>query len=200
MVEVADITRLLGEAQAGRDGALDELMRVVYRDLECAAAAQLRDRFGPRAMHVTLEPAALVNESFMKLIRHRYKYDSRGHFFAIATKVMLNVLIDYCRRQNAAKRGGDRTRISFSVAANQVHQPDDGKLHVQIEPLAKALQTLEELDSRKADVVKMRVVWGMSNDEIAVALDVSRPTVERDWRFAKAWLAEQVGTASEPTA
>lgn len=200
MAELADITRLLGEVHSGKDGALDELMRVVYADLERAAAAQLRDRFGQRALHVTLEPAALVNESFMKLIRHRYQYDNRGHFFAIATKVMLNVLIDYCRQRNAAKRGGDRTRISFSFAANQADRPDDGKLHVQIEPLAEALQKLEELDSRKADVVKMRVVWGMTNDEIAVALDVSRPTVERDWRFAKAWLAEQVGTTSEPTA
>ena len=192
------ITRLLHEVESGRDGALDELMRVVYADLERVAAAHLRRRFGRRAEAVTLEPAALVNESFLKLIRHRAKYDSRGHFFATATKVMLHVLLDYVDQRNARKRGGDRTRISFSFAEHNEVEPasagrEGGEIHVGLEPLVKALGELEKLDSRKADVVKMRVVWNMTNDEIAESLGVSRPTVERDWRFAKAWLADEAG-------
>lgn len=199
MDSAAQITRLLHEVETGRDGALDELMRVVYADLERMATGQLRKRFGGMANAITLEPAALVNESFLKLIRHRATYDSRGHFFAVATKTMLHVLLDYVDQRNAQKRGGDRTRISFAVAANQV--ADDassgaGALHVELRPLVTALEGLEKLDARKADVVKMRVVWGMTNDEIAESLGISRPTVERDWRFAKAWLAEEAGATA----
>jgi RNA polymerase sigma factor (TIGR02999 family) len=201
MVTIADITRLLDDAYAERPGALDELMRVVYEDLEQVAANHLHRHFGGRVNSITLEPAALVNESLLKLIHHRQKYDNRGHFFSIATKVMLNVLLDYCRRRNAQKRGGDRTRISFSMAADQVNTSDrSDAVHVELEPLARALETLDQLDQRKADVVQMRVIWGMTNEQIAASLGVSRPTVERDWRFAKAWLAEEISAlrASEP--
>jgi len=201
---VPHITRLLHDVDAGREGALDELMRVVHADLERVASAHLRRRFGARAGAVTLEPAALVNESFLKLIRHRVRYDSSGHFFATATKVMLRVLLDYCDQRNARKRGGDRTRVSFSVAEAQAAAPGSaeggGALQVGLEPLVEALGRLEVLDARKAEVVKMRVVWGLTNDEIAESLGVSRPTVERDWRFAKAWLAEEAGAVDGSSA
>lgn len=201
MTADANITRLLREVDAGKPGALDELMRAVHVDLERVAGAHLRRRFGAQAGAVTLEPAALVNESFLKLIRHRVKYDSRGHFFATATKVMLRVLLDYCDQRNARKRGGDRARVSFSFvdgcSARGDDKPSDNEaqdaLHVELKPLVQALERLEALDARKADVVKMRVVWGLTNDQIAESLGVSRPTVERDWRFAKAWLAEEAG-------
>lgn len=206
VTEIAQITKLLDDVNEGRDGALDELMKVVYEDLERVARSHLRKRFGARANSVTLEPAALVNESFMKLIRGRQTYDSRGHFFALATKVMLQVLLDYCRQRNAKKRGGDRTRITFSAAVDRAEADAGGSagpafgsaINVGLEPLVEAMERLEQMDPRKADVVKLRVVWGLTNDEIAASLGVSRPTVERDWRFAKAWLAEEAGAVEAP--
>ena len=85
---------------------MDELMETVYEDLERIAGRHLRERFGRGLPGVTLEPAALVNESFLRIIRQRSRYDNRGHFFAIATKVMLRVLTDYQRRRGAEKRRG----------------------------------------------------------------------------------------------
>lgn len=194
MSDIEHITRLLDEVNAGRDGALDDLMQVVYSDLERLAKSHLHKHFGSRANSMTLEPAALVNESFMKLIRKRDRYDSRGHFFALATKVMLQVLVDYCRQRNAKKRGGDRTRITFSAALDQHGLEDEpDRMNIGLEPLVEALNQLEQLSPRKADVVKMRIVWGLTIDEIATSLGVSSSTVEREWRFAKAWLAEEAG-------
>ncbi len=193
MIETARITTLLQDAHAGREGAMDELMSIVYADLERVAHGQLRDRFGAGLERVTLEPAALVNESFMRLIKQKQGFENRGHFFAIATRIMLRVLIDYCRQRAAVKRGGrmERLSITFNDAAGSADTPNQAG-QIDIEALSAALDGLEALDSRKADVVRMRVVWGMPHEAIAVALDISIPTVERDWRFARAWLANAV--------
>ena len=103
MPDLEKITLLLRDVEAGRDGALDALMNAVYADLERMARSQLRKQFGPQAPRLSLEPAALVNESFMKLIRQRAVYDNRGHFFSIATRMMLRVLMDYRRQHGAAE-------------------------------------------------------------------------------------------------
>jgi RNA polymerase sigma factor (TIGR02999 family) len=198
MIETARITTLLQDAHAGREGAMDELMSIVYADLERVAHGQLRDRFGAGLDRVTLEPAALVNESFMKLLKQKQGFENRAHFFAIATRIMLRVLIDYCRQRAAVKRGGrlggiERLSITFNDAAESAETPNHtGQIDVQ--SLSDALDALDKLDSRKADVVRMRVVWGMSHEAIAEALEISIPTVERDWRFARAWLANAVAT------
>jgi RNA polymerase sigma factor (TIGR02999 family) len=185
-----DITQLLREAEVGREGALDELMHRVYPDLERIALSHLSRQFGERARAVTLEPAALVNESFLRLIRQRTSYDNRGHFFAIATRLMLRVLLDYQRHRLAARRGGGRKRIQLSLDGQigPGNGPDTG---IEIESLVKALERLEALDSRQAEVVKMRVIWGLEINEIADALGMSPSTVKRDWRFARAWLRDE---------
>ncbi len=193
MVGVGDITLLLREMETGRKGALDRLMAAVYSDLTQRAEIHLRKQFGDRAEAITLEPAALVNESFMKLIRQRKAYDNRGQFFAIATRLMLRVLVDYRRKRNAAKRGGADTHITLVLDERQVAEGPRRRLDlIEVEELTEALEKLESLDPRKAEVVKMRVVWGLDITAIANSLDVSRSTVERDWRFAKAWLADEV--------
>ncbi len=193
MVGVGDITLLLREMETGRKGALDRLMAAVYSDLTQRAEIHLRKQFGDRAEAITLEPAALVNESFMKLIRQRKAYDNRGQFFAIATRLMLRVLVDYRRKRNAAKRGGADTHITLVLDERQVAEGPRRRLDlIEVEELTEALEKLESLDPRKAEVVKMRVVWGLDITAIADSLDVSRSTVERDWRFAKAWLADEV--------
>jgi len=196
MAGVGEITRLLHDLEEGQPDAMDHLMQVVYDDLERMARAQLRRQFGDHADRVTLEPAALVNESYMRLVKQRATYDNRGHFFSIATRMMIRVLIDYRRRRSADKRGGD-SKITLSFAEEPADPPQQSQTHeVDLDALDEAVTELEQLDPRKADVMKMRIVWGLTNDEIAEALDVSRPTIEREWRFAKAWLADRVSARS----
>ncbi len=195
MIQEGDITRLLHAVDEGHTGAMDELMQAVYADLERVAQRHMGQAFGPGLPGVTLEPAALVNESFMKLIKQRNAYDNRGQFFAIATKVMLRVLVDYQRRRSAAKRGGDRQRITLQLDGqpNRDTAPR-AEMPIEVGCLVTALERLESLDPRKADVVKLRVVWGLEMQEIAESLGVSLATIERDWSFSKAWLAREANT------
>ena len=192
MTTTGEITLLLRQVEAGRTGALDDLMKLVYGDLERIALGHLTRRFGERAGVVTLEPAALVNESFLRLIKQRKAYDNRGQFFAIATKVMLRVLIDYQRQRLAARRGGQNRRVSLSLDGQPDPNPGPGRAtQIEVEALTQALERLEALDPRQAEVVKMRVVWGLEINEIADALGTSASTVKRDWRFARAWLIDE---------
>jgi RNA polymerase sigma-70 factor (ECF subfamily) len=187
-----DITRLLHAIDAGRPGAMDDLMTVVYADLERVAQRHMDQQFGRGLPGVTLEPAALVNESFLRLIKQRKKYDNRGQFFAIATKVMLRVLVDYQRQRRAAKRGGGQKPVTLSLEgpAPGAEGAKEGTV-IGVDTLAAALDQLEALDRRKADVVRLRVIWGLEMREIAESLGISLATVERDWSFAKAWLARE---------
>lgn len=194
-----DITLLLEKVHEGEDGALDDLMERVYADLQRVAERHMSERFGRGLPGVTLEPAALVNESFMKLILQRKKIDNHEQFFALATRIMLRVLIDYQRRRLALRRGGGAQRVTLSFAdpqaAASAHSGDSEV--IDLDGLVDALDRLQEMDARKADVVKLRVVWGLEMKDIAKALDISLATVERDWAFAKAWLGREVERAPE---
>ena len=192
MVQDGHITQLRRAIDEGSNGAMDKLMEAVYADLERVAQRHMDQAFGPGLAGVTLEPAALVNESFMKLIKQRNAYDNRGQFFAIATKVMLRVLVDYQRRRSAAKRGGDRQRITLQLDGQPNRDTASrAEMPIEVGCLVTALERLESLDPRKADVVKLRVVWGLEMREIAESLGVSLATIERDWSFSKAWLARE---------
>lgn len=192
MAQDSHITLLLRAVDEGANGAMDKLMEAVYADLERVAQRHMGQAFGPGLPGVTLEPAALVNESFMKLIKQRNAYDNRGQFFAIATKVMLRVLLDYQRRRSAAKRGGDRQRITLQLDGHPNRDSaSPAEMPIELGCLVTALKRLESLDPRKADVVKLRVVWGLEMREIAESLGVSLATIERDWSFSKAWLARE---------
>jgi RNA polymerase sigma-70 factor (ECF subfamily) len=194
-----DITRLLKDVHEGRGGALDDLMKAVYDDLQHVAERHMTQRFGHDLPGVTMEPAALVNESFLKIIKQRNTYDNRGQFFAIATRIMLRVLVDYQRQRAAGKRGGDLKRITLSLAEGPLANGDPvtDTAMIEVDTLVGALGRLEELDTRKSDVVKMKVVWGLQMGEIAHSLGVSLATVERDWAFSKAWLARDANTARD---
>lgn len=189
-----EITMLLHELDGGAPGALDRLMEVVYDELRRLATGQLRRLYGERAGQITLEPAALVNESFLRLIRQRQRFDNRGHFFAIATMIMLRVLRDHQRERAALKRsGGARAAGEDPQTLVSISDGEEGRSElaraIEIEALIASLDRLEALDRQKADIVRMRVVWGMSIPVIAEAMGVSTSTVDREWRFAKAWLA-----------
>lgn len=191
------ITMLLREIDEGTPGALDRLMELVHEELSRMAATQLRRLYGQRAGQITLEPAALVNESFLRLLRQRQRFDNRGQFFAIATTIMLRVLRDHQRERAAMKRGGGQRAAGGDEPRTLValEAPDDGRSEatraIEIEALIASLDRLAQLDPRKADIVRMRVVWGMTVPLIAEALGISTSSVDREWRFAKAWLATE---------
>lgn len=193
-----EITLLLQKAHSGDPGALDELTKRVYRDLRAIAGRRLRQRFGANARGLTLQPTALVNETYLKLIRQRKPYENREQFFALATRAMMCVLADYCRRHAAQKRGGGYKRTSLEEA-----EPLDPQLpgsDEQLAALLEALERLEALDPRKAEVVKLRVLWGLTVEEIAQTLAVGPATIDRDWRFARRWLRKEVGSQHDPGA
>jgi RNA polymerase sigma factor (TIGR02999 family) len=186
------VTRLLGEAQAGRPEALQEVVALVYPDLVSHASSQLHRYYGSRNPNPTLEPAALVSETYLKLIRQRSRYDSRGHFLAIASQLMLRVLIDYERARGRQKRGGDLFRVSLSEAVDVAVVED-----ASIEAFATALERLEALNTRAAEIVKARLIWGLTVPEIAESFGLSARTVERDIKFAQRWLEVDLSRQAE---
>lgn len=184
-LDEGEITRLLGEVESGKEGALDEVMGLVYRDLSGMAEGHLKRRYGSNLAGVTLEPSALVHETFLRLIRQRKGFDNRGHFFAIATRMMIRVLNDHARMKGADKRGGDQARVTLTGLADQ------GSAH-DLTDFVRALEKLDDADSRTAEVAKLRLLWGLTVPEIAETLSVSEATVSRDWRFARRWLLAEL--------
>jgi RNA polymerase sigma factor (TIGR02999 family) len=191
MVEEKRITQLLADVRRGRDGAMDDLMNIVYVDLRRIAERQVSRQNALRSSKITLQPAELVNEAFLKLIKQRNDYDSRGHFFAIASRTMLRVLLDHHREKTRQKRGGNRFRVSLSQIEDRLATEPD----VEIPAFVEAMEKLESLAPRTADVAKLRLLWGLTSLEAARALGVSVSTIEREWRFVRRWLAAELSLA-----
>ncbi|HSN72939.1 MAG TPA: ECF-type sigma factor [Steroidobacteraceae bacterium] len=180
------ITRLLEEAGCGRQEALDELVELLHTDLHRSARALLSRRYGAGLDGSTLEPSALVNEAYLRLIRQRSGFANRDHFLAIATRVMLRFLADYERGKRRDKRGAGAARITLAGVDEELAAPATST----IEDFAEALERLDALASRPAEIAKMVFVWGCTVGEVAEVLDLSERTVERDLRFARAWLQD----------
>ena len=178
------ITELLAEAHGGRSAALDEVVNLVYDELRHIAQKQIARRRQGQDRDVSLEPSELVSEAYLKLVKQRNAYGSRGHFFAIATQVMLRVLMDRHRARARRKRGGDQVRLSLSKVDREL-APEPG---VEIPALVEAMERLEALAPRTAEVTKLRVLCGLAVPEVADTLGLSVSTVEREWRFARHWL------------
>ncbi len=185
------LTGLLSAVGAGETGATDRLANAIHGELRAMARRRLARDFGPRMGGVTIQPTVLANDTLMRLIRQRGKFDNAGHFFAIASRMMMRVLLDYHRERKAAKRGGRAVQVSLDPERNDVPE-EDAAPGGDIEALNDALEKLATLDPRKADVVRYRVLWGLTTTDVAEALAVSPATVERDWSFAKAWLAKEL--------
>lgn len=183
-----DLTRLLANVNAGEEGAYNLLAAAVQADLHAMAERRLVREFGRNLGGVTIQPTVLADDTFMRLIKQRQKYDSRGHFFAIASQEMRRVLLDYCRRRKADKRGGGALRVPL----NPDYPGPEETPEIDFEALDAALGRLADLDARKADVVKYRVIWGLTVAETCDALALGHATVERDWAFAKVWLAKEL--------
>jgi len=139
----------------------------------------------------TLQASALVNEAYLRLIEvRRVEWQNRGHFFAMASRIMRRILVDAARAREARKRQAGSEQVSMADAITLA-----GAASVDYAALDDALTALEARDPRKCRVVEMRFFGGMSEEETALALRCSLGTIKRDWRLAKAWLARELGPA-----
>lgn len=179
------ITRWLADWRQGDENARDQLFAVIHPQLRQIAAQFLRHE---RPDH-TLEPNALVNELYLRLIgAQSITYQDRAHFFAVAARTMRRILIDHARARVAGKRGGEQERVNLSAVDgwNPVECNED------ILALDELLAKLETADLRAARVVELRFFGGLSEAKVAEALSVSVITVKRDWKVARAWLISRL--------
>ncbi len=185
MSQTQKITELLHEWSDGDGTALDELFPLVYDELHRQAARHLRRE---RQDH-TLQTTALIHEAYLKLIDQReVNWESRTHFFAIAAQMMRRILIDYARAKHREKRGGDAVNLPLEEAALIVS--DDKS--IDLIALDEALNRLAKIDAQQVRVIELRYFSGLSLEETAEALKVSRTTVANDWAVAKAWLHREL--------
>ena len=172
------------KAEAGEKAARKELFTRLYTHLKTVAAVRLRH---VRASH-TLQPTALVNEAYLKLIdQTKVKWNDRRHFLCIAGQAMRQILVDYEKQRKAKKHGGDCVRVPLNEGLVSAKAANS-----DIVALDGALTTLAALDKRKAQVVQLRFFSGLTIKETAEFLGVSPKTVEADWYFARAWLSHQL--------
>lgn len=178
------ITALLGAHTAGDPDALAELLPLVYGEMRRMAHRRMQ---GERPDH-TLSTTGLVHEAYLKLVHlDRINWQSRRHFFAIASQAMRNILVDYAMKQKAQKRGGnwDRVALHDGDAKTEVDLSDVVAVH-------HALERLAAMDERQVRVVECRFFGGLTMQETAEALDISPATVGRDWKMARAWLNREL--------
>ena len=180
-----DATALLLAWRAGDDTALAALMPLVHRELHTIAERLMsRERPGQ-----TLQPTALVNEAFIRLLdANQIKWQSRAHFLAMAARVMRRVLVDAARTKHAAKRGAGAEKILLEDSAIGGAEPGRDVI-----ALHDALEALAAIDPRKSRVVELRYFGGLTVEETAEVLGVSQETVHRDWKMARVWLVRELG-------
>jgi RNA polymerase sigma factor (TIGR02999 family) len=184
-LKASKITQMLREWSDGNQEALDNLLPLVYDELHRQAARYLRKE---RPGH-TLQTTALIHEAYLKLINRRdVNWESRTHFFAVAAQAMRRILVDYAKAKHREKRGGDNIKLSLEEAM-LVAAKEKG---VDLIALDEALNKLNLLDEQQARVVELRYFSGLSLEETAEALRVSRATVARDWEAARAWLHREL--------
>jgi RNA polymerase sigma-70 factor, ECF subfamily len=174
------ITQLLLAWSDGDSAALDELTPLVYRELKKIAEGYLRRE---RSEH-TLQPTALAHEAYLKLIdQQRVRWQNRAHFYGIAAQAMRRILVDHARARRTEKRGGEGVIVSLDEAVDVSDQQAE-----QLLALDEALRALAAFAPEKSRVVELRYFGGLTLEETAEVLGVSRATVIREWRLAKAWL------------
>ena len=183
-----DITDLLVDWGKGDKAALDRVMPLIYHELRRMAHRQMRrERAGN-----TMQTTGLINEAYLRLIDYkRVQPRDRSHFFAIAAQAMRRVLIERARSRNSAKRGSGGEKVSLEEVAELVDERA-----ASLVALDEALATLATMDPRKAQIVELKYFGGMTIEETAEVLDVSTPTVERDWQMARIWLHREINRTS----
>lgn len=184
VAESPEITQLLNAASANEANARERLMDAVYDQLHRIAAAKMANE----ADSHTLQPTALINEAYPRLVGNgQLQWQDRAHFLGAAAEAMRRVLIDHARRKNRIKRGaGMQQHELLDFAELAPENPDE------LLALNEALTAFEELDAVRANVVKLKFFCGLTNSEVAETLQLSVRSVERHWTFAKAWLQNEI--------
>lgn len=180
-----EITRMLRGWSGGSREAFDELLPLIYDQLHKQAARYLRRE---RNDH-TLQPTDLINEAYLKLIDQReVNWQNRAHFFAIAGQAMRRILVDHARTKHRDKRGGDEEKLPLEEAMTVVAD----EKNIDLIALDEALTRLEKNDQQQARIVELRYFSGLSLEDTAEALNISRATAARNWAMAKAWLHREL--------
>ena len=186
------LTRMLKAWSGGDRSALDSLTPVVYAELHRLAQYNMA---GEREGHL-LQPSALVNEAFVRLMRGApVEWASRAHFFAVSARLMRQILIDFARAQNTGKRGNRAPHVDISEIKDA---PGKAANPVDLIDLDAALEDLSGLDPRQAQVVELRYFGGLSVEETAEALGIAMRTVKLDWAMAKSWMKSQLAMGGRP--
>ena len=187
---VQEATLTLTTISEGDASGAETLFGLIYSDLHALAASYFRRQPSDH----TLQPTALVHEAFLRLINQmNVQWNDRAHFFAVAATAMRQILVNHAEQRATLKRGGDRQRLSLEDS-------DGAGAAIPVEDVLamdEAMKALAEMDARKCGVVEMRIFGGLTMEEIAHVQDVSKTTVESDWRMARAWLSRRL---SEETA
>jgi RNA polymerase sigma factor (TIGR02999 family) len=178
---MSDVTRILSAVEQGDPHAAEQLLPLVYDELKKLAAQKMAQE----APGQTLQATALVHEAYVRLVdcATTQNWNSRGHFFAAAAEAMRRILVENARRKRSEKRGGQTKRLDFEAAQSLAEPPTDDLLE-----LNDALDLLAKEDLVKAELVKLRCFAGLSHQEAADALNISRATADRYWAYTKSWL------------
>lgn len=184
MLSADEVTRLLAEWGNGDPEAAASLMPLIYDELRRLASHFLRRE---RPDH-TLQPTALVNELYLRLVEQRnVKWKNRANFFAVAAQLMRRLLVDHARRHHAAKRGGGNLKVSLDEALAVADRQD-----VEVLPLEEALESLTAIDPQQGRIVELRFYGGLTIEETAEVLGISAATVKREWTVARVWLYREI--------
>lgn len=184
MADNPDVTVLLQAASGGDAQAAETLLTVVYADLRARAGSMMRRE----APNHTLQPTALVHEAWVRLVaQSQVDWQGRSHFFALAARMMRRVLVDHARSRLRGKRGGGRSRLDLESLDGLTPEHDP-----VLVALDDALETLAALDPKQAELVVLRYFGGLTMEEAAQALGVSKRAAEAEWTLAKAWLRREL--------
>src|SRR5438128_3573405 len=185
MSPTENVTQLLMKWSEGDETALEQLMPLVYGELRRLARNYLRRE----RQNNTLQPTALVNEAYLKLIDQKNaKWQNRAQFFGVAAQLMRRILVDHARQHQAAKRGGsDQQRLSITSAETIAKKPE-----LDLLALHEALEELTTIDPQQGRIVELKFFGGLSIEEMVEVLGVGHATVERDWKMARAWLRRKL--------
>jgi RNA polymerase sigma factor (TIGR02999 family) len=184
-VPAESVTQLLLKWGEGDAASLDKLMPLVYDELRRLASNYLRRE---RQNH-TLQPTALVNEAYLKLVDQKNAHwQNRAQFYGVAAQLMRRILVDHARQHHAAKRGGSKQqRLSITSARAIAQTPE-----VDVLAVNEALEELKQFDPQQERIVELRFFGGLSIDETAEVMGLGHATVERDWKMARAWLRQKL--------
>lgn len=186
---MTEVTQILSAIEEGDGRAAERLLPLVYEELRKLAAAKVAQEKPGQ----TLQATALVHEAYIRLVDgdKAQCWNSRGHFFGAAAEAMRRILVENARRKNGPEAGGGRCRVELSHVAPEVQGPD-----LELIALSEAIDKLDTVDPRAAELIKLRFFAGLTRQQAADVLDVSVATADNDWAYAKAWLRVELAGSS----